>query len=94
MTPQEHYDNLATKLEEVLMTVVSTKLLEILSSKQRGMLEYQYELIKGLRKFEMDEEDEEDVERYIKTIKSILDFAKRKLPSKQYHGTGQYNAVN
>lgn len=90
---ENRYSIMANKLDDVLSTIVSPKLLELLSDKQMGMLDYQYQLIKGLRKFPMDEDDEKDVERYIATIKNILDFAKSKIKPREYHGTAQYNRL-
>lgn len=77
----------AGQLYEVLGTPVSTRILDVLSEKQLHLLAYRYSLVKhAMRMEEQTGEDwwEEEKQESIATIKSILDFGKKKLPKKAY----------
>lgn len=76
----------AGQLYEVLGTPVSTKILDVLSEKQIGLLGYQYSLARHAMKMKKDFGGgfDLDIKEAIDTIKSILDFGKKKLPQKAY----------
>lgn len=77
---------LSDSLEDILETIVSVKLLGLLTLEQRTKICWLIgQWSQGSRAIE-----KEPVEK----IKEILNSAKEKLPKRRFNSTGQYNKLN
>ena len=82
------------RLEKILNTVVSQDIINKLNEKESTKLTFNIMGCESLLRINKPDLYQEDIDENIKTIKSILDNGKSRLPIKKYHGTGQYNQLN